>query len=173
MTIDTACSSSLVAIHHAVDQLRLGRSRVAIASGTNLLLTPVSYISESNLFMLSPSGRSRMWSQDADGYARGDGIASVLLKRLSDAIADGDEIRGIIRHTGFSHDGKTKGITMPSGPAQAELIRKTYAEAGLDINSPEGRPQFVEAHGTGTPVGDVSSLRSGSVFFFVLEVDQY
>lgn len=101
-----------------------------------------------------------MWSDDADGYARGGGIAAVLLKRLSNAIADGDEIRGIIRHTGFSHDGKTKGITMPSGAAQGELIKKTYAEAGLDITSIPGRPQFIEAHGTGTPVGDVGPFSS-------------
>ncbi|POS75592.1 polyketide synthase/peptide synthetase [Diaporthe helianthi] len=106
---------------------------MAIAAGTNLLLTPLSYISESNVFMLSPTGRLRMWDVAADGYARGDGIAAVLLKRLSDAVCDGDEIRGVIRHTGFSHNGRTKGITMPSGAAQAALIKRTYAEAGLDV----------------------------------------
>lgn len=169
MTTDTACSSSLVAIHHAVDQLRLGRSRIAIATGTNLLLTPFSYISESNLHMLSPTGRSRMWDSDADGYARGDGVACVLLKRLKDAIADGDVIQGVIRHTGFSHDGKTKGITMPSNKAQAALIRRTYAETGLDLNRKQDRPQYVEAHGTGTPIGDPLEASALAMAFFPSE----
>ncbi|GJD05175.1 polyketide synthase/peptide synthetase [Colletotrichum higginsianum] len=154
MTIDTACSSSLVAVHQAVDQLRTGRSRVAVACGTNLMINVSPYLTESKLNMLSPTGRSRMWDADADGYARGDGIATVLLKRLSDAIADGDAIEGIIRNTGFTHDGRTLGITMPSGQAQADLIRRTYEEAGLDLANRANWPQFFEAHGTGTPVGD-------------------
>lgn len=164
MTIDTACSSSLVALHHAVDQLRLGRSKVAVAAGANLLLSPQSYITESNLNMLSATSRSRMWDADADGYARGDGIAAVVLKRLSDAIADGDHIEGVIRETAISHDGRTKGITMPSGVAQADLIRATYAQAGLDPRL--DRPQFFEAHGTGTPAGDPQEASALAAAFF-------
>lgn len=112
------------------------------------------YVAESNMHMLSPTGRSRMWDADADGYARGDGIATVVLKKLSDALADGDHIECIIRETGINQDGRTQGITVPSSEAQAALIRRTYARAGLDLANPADRPQFFEAHGTGTKVGD-------------------
>jgi acyl transferase domain-containing protein len=111
MTIDTACSSSLVALHHAVQQLRTGLSRVAVATGANLLMDPGCFISLSSLNMLSPDGRSRMWDAGANGYARGEGIAAVVLKTLSAALEDGDHIECIIRETGFAQDGKTQGIT--------------------------------------------------------------
>jgi len=104
--------------------------------------------------LLSPTGRSRMWDADADGYARGDGIAALVLKKLSDAIADGDNIECIIRETGINQDGKSTGLTVPCSEAQAALIRGTYARAGLDISNPQNWPQFFEAHGTGTKVGD-------------------
>ncbi|OOQ90641.1 putative hybrid NRPS/PKS enzyme [Penicillium brasilianum] len=154
MTIDTACSSSLVALHLAVRQLRSGESKVAVVAGANLILGPEPYIAESKLKMLSPTGRSQMWDEAANGYARGDGFASVVLKTLSAAIADGDQIECIIRETGINQDGRTKGITMPSPIAQEELIRQTYSRANLDINQPSDRPQYFEAHGTGTPAGD-------------------
>ncbi|TLD06378.1 uncharacterized protein PgNI_08287, partial [Pyricularia grisea] len=166
MTIDTACSSSLVAVHHAVQQLRSGTSRVAVAAGANLILSPLNFITESKLSMLSPTGRSRMWDAGADGYARGEGIACVVLKTLSQALADGDTIEALIRETGVGQDGRTTGITMPSNVAQASLIRATYARAGLDLNKPEGRPQFFEAHGTGTPAGDPQEAEAISKAFF-------
>lgn len=99
--------------------------------------------------MLSPTGRSRMWDADADGYARGEGVAAVILKPLSKALADGDDIECVIRETGVNQDGKTPGITMPSAAAQAALIQSTYSRAGLDISKASDRPQFFEAHGTG------------------------
>lgn len=154
MTIDTACSSSLVALHLAVRQLRSGESKVAVVAGANLILGPEPYIAESKLKMLSPTGRSQMWDEAANGYARGDGFASVVLKTLSAAIADGDQIECIIRETGINQDGRTKGITMPSPTAQEALIRDTYYRANLDLSRPCDRPQFFEAHGTGTPAGD-------------------
>ncbi|KAH8753456.1 hypothetical protein BGZ57DRAFT_958474 [Hyaloscypha finlandica] len=166
MTIDTACSSSMVCLHHAVQVLRNCESRVAIAAGINLILSPGMYIVESKLNMLSPTGRSRMWDADANGYARGEGIASVVLKTLSDAIADGDHIECIIRETGVNQDGRTVGMTMPSGKAQADLIQTTYARAGLDINDPKDRPQFFHAHGTGTPTGDPQESEAISNSFF-------
>lgn len=154
MTIDTACSSSLVAVHQAVQAIRSGTSRVAIAAGTNLLLGPEAYIAESTFHMLSPQGRSQMWDARADGYARGDGVGAVLLKRLSDAIADRDDIECVIRETGVNQDGRTRGITVPSADAQVALVEDTYKRAGLDLSTPQGRPQFFEAHGTGTLAGD-------------------
>ena len=110
MTIDTACSSSLVAVHQAVETLQSGNSGVAIAAGSNLILMPENFIAESNLSMLSPNGRSRMWDVGADGYARGDGFAAIVMKRLSDALKDGDQIECIIRGSGVNQDGRTKGL---------------------------------------------------------------
>ena len=162
MTIDTACSSSLVAVHQAVQLLRSGESDIAVAAGCNLILGPEFYIGESKLKMLSPENRSRMWDIEANGYARGEGVAAVILKRLSSAIADGDHIECIVRESGVNQDGRTKGITMPSQYAQAELIKKTYAKAGLDPRNPKERCQYFEAHGTGTPAGDPKVSRRAS-----------
>jgi len=97
MTIDTAFSSSMVALHEGVMSLRSGECRVAVAGGTELLLGPEQFVGESKMSLLSPTGQSRMWDADANGYARGDGIAAVVMKRLSDAIADGDHIECLIR----------------------------------------------------------------------------
>lgn len=154
MTIDTACSSSLVALHHAVQSLRAGECQVAVAAGANLILGPEMMIAEANLHMLSPTGRSRMWDAAADGYARGEGFSAVMLKTLSQAIADEDHIDYIIRETGVNQDGRTQGITMPSSSSQTALIRQTYQKAGLDCSRLDDRCQFFEAHGTGTPRGD-------------------
>lgn len=109
---------------------------------------------ESKLKMLSPTGRSRMWDADADGYARGEGVAAIVMKRLCNAIADGDHIECLIRETGANQDGFSNGLTVPSSNAQTALIRQTYARAGLDPDNPCDRPQFFEAHGTGTKAGD-------------------
>ncbi|KAH9865982.1 hypothetical protein J1614_008546 [Plenodomus biglobosus] len=149
---DTACSSSLVALHQAVLSLRSGEINMAVAAGANLILGPELFIAYSNLNMLSPNGRSYMWDSSADGYVRGEGFASVILKTLSQAIADGDHIECIIRETGVNSDGRTPGITMPSAESQAQLIRDTYTRCGLD--PVRDRPQYFEAHGTGTPAGD-------------------
>lgn len=169
MTIDTACSSSLVAIHLAAQSLRAGETKTALACGSNLLLGPENYITESKLKMLSPDSRSRMWDQGANGYARGDGVAVVVLKTLSAALADGDHIESIIRETGLNQDGQTKGITMPSASAQTSLIRSTYAKAGLDILSQQDRCQYFEAHGTGTPAGDPIEAEAIQRAFFSQE----
>lgn len=166
MTIDTACSSSLVAVHLATQALRAGDSKVALACGSNLLLGPENYITESKLNMLSPDGRSRMWDAGANGYARGEGVAVVVLKTLSAALADGDHVECIIRETGINQDGTTKGITMPSASAQTTLIRETYRKAGLDPLKDEDRCQYFEAHGTGTPAGDpIEAEAIGKAFF--------
>ncbi|KAM3068356.1 hypothetical protein ACMFMG_009493 [Clarireedia jacksonii] len=155
MTIDTACSSSMIAVHQGVQALRTGDSRVAMACGTELILGPENYVAESKMNLLSPTGRLRMWDSEADGYARGDGVATIVMKKLSDAIADGDHIECIIRETGINQDGRgTGGLTVPSSEAQASLIRRTYDRAGLSIKDPRDQPQYFEAHGTGTKVGD-------------------
>jgi len=125
------------------------------------------YISESNLGMLSPNGRCAMWDVAADGYARGESVAAIVLKMLSQALADNDPIDCIIRATGVNQDGRTPGLTMPSSLAQAALIRQCYAKAGLDpINNPQDRPQFFQAHGTGTQAGDPQEAEAVSNALF-------
>ena len=166
VTMDTACSSSLVAVHSAIQTLRAGDSRMAVACGSNVILGPESYIIESKVKMLSPDGLSRMWDKDANGYARGDGVAAIVLKTLSAALEDGDNIECVIRETGLNQDGTTTGLTMPSATAQRALIQRTYTKAGLDLSSQADRPQFFEAHGTGTPAGDPVEAEAISSAFF-------
>ncbi|KAI0197529.1 putative polyketide synthase [Astrocystis sublimbata] len=166
MTIDTACSSSLIATHQAVQSLRRGESNLAVAAGANLIFGPTNFVAESNVNMLSPTGRSQMWDSKADGYARGEGVAAVLLKRLSDAIRDGDHIESIIRETGANQDGRTPGITMPSSTSQSNLIRETYARAGLSLEKGVNRCQYFEAHGTGTKAGDPQEAAAIHQAFF-------
>ncbi|KAI9687177.1 MAG: putative Hybrid PKS-NRPS biosynthetic cluster [Bathelium mastoideum] len=164
MTIDTACSSSLVALHQAVCCLGNGDATQAIVAGTTLLLDPSAYIAESKLHMLSPDSRSRMWDKDANGYARGEGCAAVLLKPLSRAIEANDDIECVIRATAVNSDGRTNGLTMPSAIAQTNLIRETYHKAGLDITT--DRCQFFECHGTGTSAGDPVEAQAIHEAFF-------
>ncbi|KAF5973209.1 polyketide synthase [Fusarium coicis] len=164
VTMDTACSSSLAALHFATQSLRSGESTTAIAIGVNLIFDAAGYVAESKLHMLSPTSRSRMWDAGADGYARGEGVASVILKPLSEAIRCGDHIECIVRETGMNSDGRTTGITMPSAAAQSALIRRTYQNAGLDPI--KDRPQYFEAHGTGTLAGDPVEARAIRQSFF-------
>ncbi|KAF4511963.1 hypothetical protein G6O67_001157 [Ophiocordyceps sinensis] len=164
MTVDTACSSSLVALHLAVQSLRKGEASQAVVGGTSLLLDPHWFVAESSLHMLSPDSRSRMWDKEANGYARGEGCAVVILKPLSKATDHGDHIESIIRETSVNSDGRTSGLTMPCPKAQAALIRQTYRKAGLDPVA--DRCQYFESHGTGTQAGDPVEARAISDAFF-------
>ncbi|CRG86530.1 Lovastatin nonaketide synthase [Talaromyces islandicus] len=152
--IDTACSSSLVAMNSAVEALRNGECSLAITAASSLILSPHMFVAESKLHMLSPTSRCHMWDDRADGYARGEGVACIVLKRLSDALRDGDPIECVVRGIGINSDGRGKGLTVPNSKAQQQLIRSTYLRAGLDPTCAEDRCQFFEAHGTGTPAGD-------------------
>ncbi|PSN59370.1 lovastatin nonaketide synthase [Corynespora cassiicola Philippines] len=152
LTLDTACSSSLYALHLACQSLRLGETEMAksLVAGVNLILNPNTMHQLSAMHMLSPEGISHTFDDRANGYGRGEGIGCLIVKRLSDAIRDGDTIRCVIRGTGVNADGKTPSITQPSSTAQADLIVRTYKAAGLSMAS----TQYFESHGTGTPVGD-------------------
>ncbi|MGK3959667.1 SDR family NAD(P)-dependent oxidoreductase [Sorangium sp. So ce118] len=150
MAVDTACSSSLTAIHLACQSLRAGECRVAVAGGVSLMLSPYHYVYLSRLRALSPGGRCKTFSADADGYARGEGCGMVVLKRLSDAQRDGDRILAVIRGSAVNSDGRSSGITVPNGQAQQAVVRRALASARL---SP-GDIDYVEAHGTGTALGD-------------------
>ncbi|MFF5251179.1 SDR family NAD(P)-dependent oxidoreductase [Streptomyces leeuwenhoekii] len=148
--VDTACSSALTALHQACGHLRSGRSRAALAGGVNVLLNPQGFAGFSGASMLSPSGRCRAFSAGADGFVRSEGGGLVLLKRLADALADGDRIHGVIVAGGTNNDGRTSGLALPSAEAQEALLREVYGEAGLEPDD----VAYLEAHGTGTPVGD-------------------
>ncbi|KAI3539427.1 hypothetical protein CSPX01_08873 [Colletotrichum filicis] len=156
-TIQTACSSSLVATHLACQSLHSGESEMAIAGGVGLTLTPDGNIQLANLTFLNPEGHSRSFDADAGGYGRGEGAGALILKRLDKALADGDPIRAVIRATGANSDGWTQGVTLPSGEAQAALIKYVYESNGLDYSA----TQYVEAHGTGTKAGD--PLEAGAI----------
>lgn len=150
MAIDTACSSSSVALHLAVQSLRRGECDAALAGGVNAILTPETTIAFSNAQMLSPGGRCRPFDAAADGYVRGEGCGVVLLKRLADAERDGDHVLAVIRGTAINQDGRTSGISAPSGELQKACIRAALADAGLKPDD----VSYIEAHGTGTPLGD-------------------
>lgn len=150
LTIDTACSSSLVALHHAVDALRSGRIDTAIVGGVNIIASPAAFISFSQASMLSPTGRCRAFSADADGFVRAEGGAVLVLRKSALAQIDKNPVHGTVLASDVNSDGRTNGILLPSRAAQEELIGKIYARAGI----PASKLAFVEAHGTGTPVGD-------------------
>ncbi|KAF2839930.1 ketoacyl-synt-domain-containing protein [Patellaria atrata CBS 101060] len=154
LTLDTACSSSLYALHLACQSLKLKESEMALVAGVNLIINPNTMHQLSAMHMLSPEGISHTFDDRANGYGRGEGIGCLVVKRLSDALRDGDTIRAVIRGTGANADGKTPSITQPSSLAQAELINTTYEAAGLSQSS----TQYFESHGTGTPVGDPIEL---------------
>ncbi|KUH39065.1 MULTISPECIES: type I polyketide synthase [Streptomyces] len=150
MTVDTACSSALTALHQACETLRTGRSRMALAGGVSVLLSPFGFAGFSAASMLSPTGRCRVFSAEADGYVRAEGGGVVALKVLADALADGDRIHGVILASGVNSDGSTTGLALPSAQAQASLLEQVYAQAGVTGDD----LAYLEAHGTGTPVGD-------------------
>ncbi len=150
VAIDTACSSSLVALHLACQGLRGGDCDLALIGGVNLVLTPELNINFSKARMMAPDGRCKTFDAAADGYVRGEGCAVIVARRLSDALADGDRVLGVIRGSAINQDGKSGGLTAPNGPAQEAVIRAALAQAGVS-----GREiGVVEAHGTGTSLGD-------------------
>ena len=161
LTIDTACSSSLVAVHLACQALRAGDCRMALAGGVNLILAPDIFIALSRARMLAPDGRCKTFDAAADGFARGEGCGVVVLKKLSDARADGDRILAVIRGSAVNQDGPSSGLTAPNGPAQEAVIRDALTRAGVAPRE----VGYVEAHGTGTQLGDPLEVHAlGAVF---------
>jgi len=150
MTLDTACSSSLVAVDLAVEKLRKGDCSAALVGGVNVMLSHRSFVGCCASNMLSFKGRCASFDESADGYCRGEGVGAVVLKRLSDAQANGDEILSVIRSTSVNQDGRSASLTAPNGLAQEAVINRALELAGLlgkDID-------YIECHGTGTPLGD-------------------
>ncbi|MPZ57867.1 MAG: SDR family NAD(P)-dependent oxidoreductase [Rhizobiales bacterium] len=150
LTVDTACSSSLVALHQAAEALRAGRIDTAIVGGINVLASPFSFISFSQASMLSPTGLCRAFSAKADGYVRAEGGGVLVLRKATQARVDRNPIHGVILASDVNSDGRTNGISLPSGDAQEHLLERIYPRAEIDPK----RLAFIEAHGTGTAVGD-------------------
>ncbi|CAN7392135.1 SDR family NAD(P)-dependent oxidoreductase [Trinickia sp. LjRoot230] len=161
VAIDTACSSSLVAVHLACESIRSGENDVALAGGVNVLATPIGHILTSQVGMPSPDGRCAAFDASANGIVFAEGCGVLVLKALSKALADNDEILGVIDASGTNQDGRTNGITAPSTTAQEQLLRQVYRRFGID----PGCIGYVEAHGTGTPLGDPIEVAAlGSAF---------
>ncbi|MEV8129126.1 SDR family NAD(P)-dependent oxidoreductase [Streptomyces sp. NPDC085944] len=148
--VDTACSSSLTAVHRAVQAIRAGECDAALAGGVNVILSPTGFLAFGKSGMLSPDGRCKTFDHRADGYVRGEGVAAVLLKPLSRALADGDHVHALIRGTAVNHGGRANSLTAPNPQAQTEVIVRAHRAAGVSADT----ITYVEAHGTGTALGD-------------------
>ncbi|MDR7303682.1 acyl transferase domain-containing protein [Haloactinomyces albus] len=154
LAVDTACSSSLVAVHLAARSLRSGESDRAVVGGVNLMLAPNTTVSLAKLGALSPDGRCKTFDASADGYGRGEGCGAVVLKRLSDALSDGDRVWAVLRGSAVNQDGRSAGLTVPNGQAQQAVIREALRDGGAEADD----VGYVETHGTGTPLGDPMEL---------------
>ncbi|BCL39537.1 non-ribosomal peptide synthetase/type I polyketide synthase [Nostoc sp. MS1] len=160
MQLDTSCSSSLLSVHLACSSLRSRECNLAISGGVNLMLSPTTTIGLCKLKALSSDGRCKSFDASADGYVRGEGCGIIVLKRLSDAIKDGDRILALVKGSAVNHDGQSNGLTAPNGATQEAVIRQALANAQVEPN----QIQYVEAHGTGTPLGDpIEVLALGKV----------
>src|SRR5579883_1428433 len=150
MAVDTACSSSLVAVHLACQSLRAQECNMALAGGVHLILFPEVTENLSTAHMLAPDGRCKAFDARADGFVRGEGCGLIVLKRLTDALNDGDPILALIRGSAVNHDGHSSGLTVPNGPAQQVVIRQALANGNVNPSQVD----YLEAHGTGTSLGD-------------------
>ncbi|MBF0099467.1 MAG: acyltransferase domain-containing protein [Desulfobacterales bacterium] len=148
--VDTACSSSLLSLHLAVESLRLKECEIALAGGIHLLFHPGISVAFSQAQMLSPDGRCKTFDAAANGYVRGEGGGIVVLKRLSHALRDQDNILALIRGSAVNQDGASGGLTVPSGPSQEQVIKRALERSAIEPS----QVNYIEAHGTGTSLGD-------------------
>lgn len=151
IAIDTACSSSLNAVHFACQALRRGEARIGLAGGVNTVLTPDIAVAFDKAGLMAPDGLCKSFDDSADGYVRGEGCGLVVLKRLADAMADGNPIYAVILGSAVGQDGRSNGLMAPRGDAQSTVIADACAKAGIN----PAEIDYIETHGTGTAVGDV------------------
>ncbi|MEU4492181.1 beta-ketoacyl synthase N-terminal-like domain-containing protein [Streptomyces sp. NPDC023998] len=156
LAVDTACSSSLVAVHLAAGALRAGDCDYALAAGTNLIMTPVINIFYSQAGLSAPDGRCKPFSAAADGIGRAEGVAVLVLRRLSDALADRQPVYAVLRGSGVNQDGRSNGITAPNRWAQQQLIERVWQSSAVTADD----IHFIEAHGTGTLLGDMMEAQA-------------
>lgn len=161
LVLDTACSSSLYCLHVACAALEAGECDAAIVAGANLVQSPEQHIGTMKAGVLSATSTCHTFDASADGYGRADGVSALYVKRLDDAIRDGDPVRSVIRASAINANGRTNGITLPSADGQEAVTRKAYAKAGLD----PVETSYVECHGTGTKVGDAIEVEGVSRVF--------
>lgn len=151
MTIRTACSSSLMCLHEACQALCTGSCSSAIVAGTSLIMSPSMTLAMTEQGVLSPTGSCKSFDAAADGFARGEAVNAIFIKRLDHAVRDGDPVRAVIRSTAANCDGKTPGMAYPSAESHEMMMRQAYRVAGIDDIS---QTPYVECHGTGTQIGD-------------------
>ena len=156
MILKTACSSAGLSLHLALQAIQQGEISSAIVCRTNLILAPGMTISMSLQMALSPEGSSKSFDASADGYARGEGVTALYIKRLDEAVRDKNPIRAVIRSSASNADGRTNGMALPNPEAHEIVIRQAYDSAGLDMSE----TAMVEAHGTGTKVGDPLEVKA-------------
>ncbi|QNP67903.1 type I polyketide synthase [Streptomyces genisteinicus] len=160
-SVGSACSSSLAAVHMAAHSLRRGESDLALAGGVSLMLSPHTTVAMTKFGGMSPAGQCRAFDADAAGYVRGEGCGVVVLRRLSDALRDGDRVYAVLRGSAVNNDGASNGLTAPNPRAQVDVVRSAWRSAGVAPH----QVAYVEAHGTGTPLGDpIEAAALGEVF---------
>ena len=156
--VDAACASALVAVHDAVADLQQGKADLALAGGVQAILNSRVYELRAESMMLSPDGQCKTFDASANGYVRGEGCGVVVLKRLSEAEADGDRIWAVIRGAAVNHGGASVGLTVPHTPALEQVIETALSEAGVAASEID----YLEAHGTGTAVGDPIEIEAAA-----------
>ena len=168
LVTETACSSSLVALHFACRSLQSGETNQCLVGGVSLMLSPEPTITYSHARMMAADGRCKTFDASADGYVRGEGCGVIVLKRLADALRDGDKIQAVVKGTAVNQDGQSNGLTAPNGPSQQAVIRQALANAGVSPTE----ISYVEAHGTGTALGDPIEVKSLKAVLMPREADK-
>ncbi|MCC6810302.1 MAG: acyltransferase domain-containing protein [Deltaproteobacteria bacterium] len=161
LIVETACSGSLSAVHLAMQSLRAGETHLALAGGINLMLIPQHYVALAQLGVLAPDARTRPFDKSAQGMVAGEGAAIIVLKRLADAVKDGDRIYALVHGSAMNQDGKSEGMARPIEDAKAQVVRAALQDAGVLPH----QVGYVEAHATGTPRGDQIEAQSLSRVF--------
>jgi acyl transferase domain-containing protein/NADPH:quinone reductase-like Zn-dependent oxidoreductase/SAM-dependent methyltransferase/acyl carrier protein len=168
IAVDTACSSSLVAAHLACQSLRSRECDQAIVGGVNCIISPEFSINFAKAKMLAPDGRCKTFDASADGFGRAEGCGVIVLKRLSDAVAQHCPILAVIKGSAVNQDGRSGGLTVPNGPSQQAVIQQALTNSNLQPD----QISYIEAHGTGTALGDPIEVNAIAAVFGKLQSER-